>query len=732
LIIQMIENPGVGRGNLDRLWDMMQVKPEGGQKKLSPSDYGSGFSSDPNVGPRQFAEYVLNRVLSPDKAPAQGSDYYRMAAAGLEELARERFSAKGSGPVPAKELAEVRKQLGPNDALDEAQNSSRSTDSRSLSDDAEIGSLERIDREAAATPAVENATANSDKFKGSEGREVFKGGKEGIREWALYRTQNGKVVYRDPKTGDVVAEPIRTSGSFPTKPSRIAELRNLAYQSMASKLPSDTNGKKARAIARFNVLWPEGGSPSAEYFRDLTKRADHPEIVSSVRDGEPAVSPDFEANPEDIARSKEELDAYKTEQARQSKAKKLTTDHADEGAWKSRYKAAPNAKVERYGPQSEAEIREYDTKQKEMLAEEERALGNRSVTAAKPGGYVTRPDGEVVPSRYQLESDGKQSAPAKTEGAAAADEAEDFQLGGLEAEDELPLAKFETILGNKDATPEELVWAKAQYREAKDAYDAITDPDHRAAFKAEVMDKLDAAVASGPHKKGKPEAATAQPAPQPAPQATTTPQPKPQAKPQTQQAAATTAAKPKGQAKPKPQPKAKPQQAAAQKGPAPQAGKKTPADVDAVNEKLDQAAKSNVGESDAPVVGKNDPDPAKTDNKTDVDAESKVGKDGKPKKKSLTERIKGYIPSKKKALIGGGLLLGAGAAYQIANNLTQPEYEDPFARGETETGTGPEGRRDIGDFPASGSSEDRLRQLKALIDGSQKAQKIPQTMSRWH
>ncbi len=820
-IIQMLENPKTAAGALDRVWEMMQPKPNrkdipkgevGPQKLLSPSDVTSPLSSDPNVGPRQMAEYLLGRALHPGASPQLAGKLKDMSVDDIANLVRERFWTGNprlsmvEGPSDTTRAGlQVNLPAGfkgkksdrpfdPNNELGTTQGDPPwDLDTRESNIDLETG--EPIERQAGMSE--EEATKDVGTGKGTNALEVKPalGPKVkpipglpapdrsvNTRDWINSKHAKHHVVYEtvdgSGKHEDWIARPFTGKET----PKQISQLRGLAYATV-QRLKSDTPvaaKRKADAVARFNMYWPEGGLPQGAYFDEAVRMSMHPEVADAARRGDGTPETLERLAEEDLAEgrttdipSPELTDAEYAEKIAKDIAAKQRAQSSMGAAEKKGFDRgtfAEDAKVTRYGYTDVSQMRSYEEAQKALDAEHFKEHGYE-VDAEKPPGYTSRPANSMPQWDFR---------------GAGADEHMNGDLIGSDrvvsatrygAEPEKPAGDFPedadfddarkvvSILRDANATPEDIAWARDQYRQAMEVHDnIITDPDHKKAFRDQILGKFDEAARSGPHSNGKPGVSAPKPAPTPTP--TPTPAPKPEATP----APGTTAQKgttgdatedvnakldasstpvddpnakpaPKPEAKPVPKPNQRGQQNRRQSGqrggrqnqggrgnqppkntqtaggaggsqpPKGNTGDTSgkPKDTTQADTSTADAAKKAADEKakEAEANKSATPEPAKTEPET-------------PGKKSIRDRL----PSRDTALKGGGILAALGAATGLMNWAVQPGPEAGGGENKPRLPPGEQGQES--------SSEDRLRELKRRLSEGGTLQNIPQTMTRWN
>ena len=493
-------------GPADKVWDMLRGKKN---KALSPNSPESGFSS-----PEQLADTLLSGAFhDPDRLPpGPAFETYRQ---GLVDTLRKRFY-EDTPSVKLDPEATVIDETGNPAALQEVR--------------VKTG---RDPRPENMTPAqleeFRRATKDVDKYPGARGKETadFEGFgtprvlgvptaanpaemadqlKQARRNWALYRLQNGKVVYRDPETGSMTAAMITDR----MKPERIAYIRSLAPK-----------GSTPEDLARFNTLWPEGGFPTPEYFNDIVRRADGIEFET------PQSSPLLDMSDDQLRAVQQDPEqaGIHAEAQRILAARKMKGSQAvfNRGTF------APDAR-----PVSVNRTADFDDLQLKLARDEWRKY--TGMEAEVPPGFIQRPDGKIVPSAFGFEGDETFDANEAWSKAGGAnwDEndvpftsdnpprnvaeqpplAEDPGPGpGIEVGvndspvvgDSSPtLESVLQIIKDRGSSTEMLRMARDFYKAARDHIATIADPDHRAAFKARVLDVLDAAAAE---RRAAPEAA---------------------------------------------------------------------------------------------------------------------------------------------------------------------------------------------------------------------------------
>lgn len=257
-------------GAADTVWDMVRKAKKGPETLHSPSSPGSGIET-----PEQFADILLSSpFFHSDRLPPREA-FGRFRQQIVDKL-RDRFWTPGA-QNPVDPEATVITETGNPATLAEQQKRVR------LGSDPEP----RSKMLPAEREVFDEATRPVDRPKGFRGKEdpglegfgkpkvdpenipgakspeeLAEQSKQALRNWALDRTAAGKVVYRDPKTGGLVAQFV--TGQM--KKATVAKIRSLAAQLYAST---------PDGAARFGELWPEGQLPSPGFFKTLVDRANN-------------------------------------------------------------------------------------------------------------------------------------------------------------------------------------------------------------------------------------------------------------------------------------------------------------------------------------------------------------------------------------------------------------------------------------------------------------------------
>lgn len=759
-IIQLLENPKASSKHLDRLWNMFQAdvdrktkvakgetKP---QKLLSPSDIGSGFSKDPELGPRQFAEWILARGTHPEAAPQLNGVLNGMSVESLEGLLRERFW--NGDPRLAGTEAPATSRM----ELDRPAN--WQLDRRELRNDPTTG--EPLTRNA--EPLGAGATRDVGTGPGENARETMQplgpdvkpipglpepSRANNTRDWINSKHAKHHVVYETVDENGVHQDWHSRPMTGNETPKQIAELRSLAYATV-QRLPSDTSVKarrKANAVARFNMYWPEGGRPQGAYFDEAVRTNMHPEVVSAIRDGKPQPTMDelVQQADESLARGETtpieradltdaEYAQWKANEEAAAKRKAEGMSAAERAGGFSLGTVSKDAEAKTWGTQTEGELRSYNEEQKRLSEEDFREHGYQ-VQNGKPPGWITRPDGQTVRSRYGIDDvdDADVVDPTNATQPPPSSPPPDAIGQGPHVDE---FNKLLGILKDPKATPESLQWARTQYKDLKEAHDLLDDADHQAEVKRMWLDPLEAAIATSPHNKANKGTTTQT--------ATSTPQPaatnrRTQAKRTTGKPAGT-ATKPAATATKPAQQSTQPQ---ADQNPRPNAAPEaTAATTDDVNDKLDAAAtpvEETVEGTKAVEAVDADTKPKDTTQQTDADAKPdettapKSDPDGTNKvntdKDTDPKTGKPWITKRR---VAGAAAVGAGlyTGYQVLDNMTQPGPRVSAGQPQ-QVPVQIQGQQQ--DESTPDNSTDRLRRLRQLLDRGS-PDKIPQTMTRWH
>lgn len=253
-------------GSADTAWDMVRKAKKGSDTIHSPSSPGSGIESA-----EQMADLLLSApFFHSDRLPTR--EAFGRFRQQIVDTLRDRFWTPGKQNDPE---ATVITETGNPATLAEQQKRVR------LGSDPEP----RSKMLPAEREVFDEATRPVDRPKGFRGKEdpglegfgkpkvdpenipgpkspeeLAEQSKQALRNWALDRTAAGKVVYKDPKTGGLVAQFV--TGQM--KKATVAKIRGYAAQLYAST---------PDGAARFNELWPEGQLPSPGFFKSLVDRA---------------------------------------------------------------------------------------------------------------------------------------------------------------------------------------------------------------------------------------------------------------------------------------------------------------------------------------------------------------------------------------------------------------------------------------------------------------------------
>jgi hypothetical protein len=583
---------GLARGDVgsaDRAWDMIR---KGATNSLTPRGAGGFKTADEMESwERQVADVLLSSgFFPPERLPTGPAfDTFRQ---GIIDTLRSRYSGSPA-QVPLDPNTKVIDSAGnPADLEDVrkggAEEARIAADEEAARQSLEMGRKPKLPRAPKPRSQMESwerqefdqsvrpvdqypgyrgqETASFDdfgvpKFLGvptaSSPEELAQQVKDARRNWALYRLQSGKVVYRDPETGAMKAILLGSN----TQPGKVAEIRELAPK-----------GSTPEDLARFEANWPEGGMPLPQYFRDIVSRADGIDLsgagYSPLLDLDNRqlagvlADPEQADNHEDAIRilsarsakadSKESLQDLSSALATVDEsahpaiavARKRTSDAlagnvmAKAEAQFNRGTFSPDAK-----PESINRMDEFDDQQLQLAREEWKRVTGKDISV--PPGFIQRPDGKVVATMFAFDPTFAHKEWAKVGGPLygrsdvpytrdnppkkiVRDESpvEDPGYGeGIPVEDDSPVvrnapetaadatpdddhasivARAVKIISDHNSSNEDLEWARQQWVNARTAYDSIKSPEAKAEFKRTIIDPMGQAAQA--RKAGKPPA----------------------------------------------------------------------------------------------------------------------------------------------------------------------------------------------------------------------------------
>ena len=252
-----------------------------------------------------------------------------------------------------------------------------------------------------------------------------------LRNSAAYAHSKGKVVFDDGE-GNVIAQNV-DERMLEKSPEKVQAIRSSAMQRMLAQVSDQAKmrdpGAEAKLEAEFNYMWPEGDLPLPQYF-----------------DWANSVDP---TSPQGLTPSQE------------SAVARMSSDDARP--------VDDSAEIE----ETLAQMRQGDADAVERARQKYEDLGLRLGDRIPPG-FVTRPDGQVVASRFGFEADDidqATSAPDMAQRAAA-------------------------IIRDPNASPAALKRALKHHAETKKHIEAIPDPELRQMAKEVLLDPLDQAAAA--------------------------------------------------------------------------------------------------------------------------------------------------------------------------------------------------------------------------------------------
>jgi hypothetical protein len=252
-----------------------------------------------------------------------------------------------------------------------------------------------------------------------------------LRNSAAYAHSRGKVVFDDGE-GNVIAQNV-DERMLEKSPERVQAIRSSAMQRMLAQVSDQAKmrdpGAEAKLEAEFNYMWPEGDLPLPQYF-DWANSVD-------------PTSPQGLTPPQESA------------------VARMSSDDARP--------VDDSAEIE----ETLAQMRQGDADAVERARQKYEDLGLRLGDRIPPG-FVTRPDGQVVASRFGFEADDidqATSAPDMAQRAAA-------------------------IIRDPNASPAALKRALKHHAETKKHIEAIPDPELRQMAKEVLLDPLDQAAAA--------------------------------------------------------------------------------------------------------------------------------------------------------------------------------------------------------------------------------------------
>jgi hypothetical protein len=248
-----------------------------------------------------------------------------------------------------------------------------------------------------------------------------------LQNSVAYAHSKGKVVFTDAN-GNVIAQSITER----LKPSVVSRVRQSALDRWIGQVGPQTSGRDPEAIdrltAEFNYMWPEGDLPLPQYYQ-WAQTVDTSRPTGLTPSGASA----FDANA-------------------QRSAEPARVDDSAEIA------------------ETLAQMREGDAAAVERARQRYEDLGLR-LGDRLPPGFVTRPDGQVVASRFGFEADDidqATSAPDMAQRAAA-------------------------IIRDPNASPGALKRALKHLADTRKHIEAIPDPELRQMAKEILLDPLDEA-----------------------------------------------------------------------------------------------------------------------------------------------------------------------------------------------------------------------------------------------
>lgn len=421
---------GAARGNdslLDTMWSMMRPKSN---KSMAPSDPSSGIST-----PEDFVAQSL-RLMDPDARPTDTE------IQGLVSAARNRWWSGNPKPVSVADavIEDVKNLPNPTDFSLRNDPSSQDSDQfarnpltagRGPQRPKDLESWQRDARRKGPNADIGKVDRNLSQSVEDVGYKQIPGLSTpdsleeiaGLQQQALknsirYAFQQGRIPYRDPKTGQIMSGVLNTN----TTRDRL--------QFMLDNYPED--------IIPRAQLEGDVGSKLPARPGEVQQRVFAPPPAGWTRDAQGALQPDFGNEP-----------APKRE-----------------GDW---FEVGPGHYV------------------KNRMKDEQ--------------GFIDHPIGDEADSvlydpNAQYDVEVVDDVPyLKEKAAATVGTKADVPVVGGQADPQQALKDLVRIIENPNAPEVDTARARAQYAQAKAVMNTISDPEHRAAYQQTVMGPLDAAAA---------------------------------------------------------------------------------------------------------------------------------------------------------------------------------------------------------------------------------------------